>query len=157
MLKLRVLVVGRTEAGFVREGVEHYLARLRPMLPVEWEEVRAADHSGRSPEQALAREGEALLKKVGPQDWLVLLDEQGQSFTSVKLAQWLDKVRRRQATAAILAIGGAYGFPPAVLERANERISLSPLTFPHQLVRVILTEQLYRVAGILAGKPYHHA
>jgi 23S rRNA (pseudouridine1915-N3)-methyltransferase len=156
MIRLRVLCVGRSDAGFIREGVEHYLKRLRPVLPVAWEEVRAAGHSGRSVEQALAAEGQAILKKIGAGDRLVLLDERGKSLTSPGLAQWLARVRRLPGSSAVLLVGGAYGVSEEVKQRADETLSLSPMTLPHQLVRVVLLEQLYRAATILAGQPYHH-
>ena len=156
MMRLRVLSVGKSDAGFVREGVEHYLKRLRPLLPLEWEEVRAARHSGRSAEQALATEGQAILKHVAAGDRLVLLDERGKSLTSPGLAEWLTRVRQLPVSSAVLVIGGAYGVSEAVRTRANEMLSLSPMTLPHQLVRIVLLEQLYRAATILAGQPYHH-
>jgi len=156
MTRLRILCVGRSPAGFVREGTDHYLKRLRPLLPVEWEEVRAAGHSGRSAQQALAAEGQALLKRVAPGDRLVLLDERGTSLTSPGLANWLERVRQLPVSSVVLAIGGAFGVSEDVKRRADERLSLSPLTLPHQLVRVVLLEQLYRAATILAGQSYHH-
>lgn len=156
MIRLRVLCVGRSDAGFIREGVEHYLKRLRPLLPVEWEEVRAAGHSGRSAEQALAAEGQAILKQVDANDRLVLLDERGKSLTSPGLAEWLARVRQLPVSSAVLVIGGAYGVSDEVKKRADEMLSLSPMTLPHQLVRVVLLEQLYRAATIMAGQPYHH-
>jgi len=156
MIRLRVVCVGRCDAGFVREGVEHYLKRLRPLLPVEWEEVRAARHSGRSVAQALAAEGQALLKRIAPADRLVLLDERGKALTSRGLADWLTRVRQLPIASAALVVGGADGVSEEVKRRADETIALSPMTLPHQLVRVVLLEQLYRAATILAGQPYHH-
>jgi 23S rRNA (pseudouridine1915-N3)-methyltransferase len=157
MVRLRILAVGKTEAGFIQDGVAHYLKRLRPLKPVEWEEVRAAGHSGRAQDQALAAEGAAILKRVAPGERVVLLDERGKSRTSPELAQWLERLSRSDASGAVLVIGGAYGVAEEVRTRANEMLSLSPLTLPHQLVRVVLLEQLYRAATILAGQPYHHA
>jgi 23S rRNA (pseudouridine1915-N3)-methyltransferase len=157
MIRLRVLCVGRTEAGFVREGVDHYLKRLRPLLPIEWEEVRAAGHSGRSKEVVIAAEGQALLKQVSGNDRVILLDERGKAMTSPGLAEWVTRVRQLPVSSAILMIGGPYGVSEEVRTRADESLSLSPMTLPHQLVRIILLEQLYRAATILAGQPYHHA
>jgi 23S rRNA (pseudouridine1915-N3)-methyltransferase len=107
-------------------------------------------------EQALAAEGQAILKKIGAGDRLVLLDERGKSLTSPGLAQWLARVRRLPGSSAVLLVGGAYGVSEEVKQRADETLSLSPMTLPHQLVRVVLLEQLYRAATILAGQPYHH-
>ncbi len=156
MVRLRILAVGRTDAGFIREGVEHYLKRLRALHPVDWEEVRAAGHSGRTPEQVLAAERVAILKRVAPADRLILLDEQGRARTSRQLAEWLGQLHRQEHASAVLLIGGAYGVAEEVRQRADERLSLSSLTLPHQLVRIVLLEQLYRAATILAGQPYHH-
>lgn len=156
MVRMRILCVGRTDAGFIREGVEHYLKRLRPLQAVEWEEVRAAGHSGRSEAQALAAEGEAILKRVKASERLILLDEKGRAVTSPGLAEWLERLQRMDFTSAVLLIGGSFGISPEVKRRADEKLSLSPLTLPHQLVRIVLLEQLYRAATILAGQPYHH-
>lgn len=156
MMRVRILCVGRTDAGFIREGVAHYLKRLRPLLTVEWEEVRAAGHSGRSAEQALATEGAAILKRVKASERLILLDERGRAVTSTGLAEWVERLQRTNAASAVLLIGGAHGVSPEVRRRADEKLSLSPLTLPHQLVRIVLLEQLYRAATILAGQPYHH-
>ncbi len=156
MVRVRILCVGRTESGFIRDGVEHYLKRLGPLQAVEWEEVRAAGHSGRSQEQALAAEGEAILKRVKPNERLILLDERGRSMTSPGLAEWLQHLQGMDISSAVLLVGGAYGVSPQVRRRSDELLSLSPLTLPHQLVRIVLLEQLYRAATILAGQPYHH-
>jgi len=156
MVRLRVLVVGRTDTGFIRDGVEHYLKRLRALHPIEWEEVRAAGHSGRKPDQVLAAERVAILKRVAPADWLILLDERGRARTSPQLAEWLGKLHLLDNASAVLLVGGAYGVADEVRQRANEKLCLSQLTLPHQLVRIILLEQLYRAATILAGQPYHH-
>jgi 23S rRNA (pseudouridine1915-N3)-methyltransferase len=157
MIRVRVLCVGKTETGFVAEGVAHYLKRLKPLLPVEWEEVRAAGHSGRSVDQTLATEGQALLKRIAVADRVALLDERGEQRTSPGFAQWIARVRQMPVTSAVLVLGGAYGVSAEVQARANEKLSLSAMTLPHQLVRVVLLEQLYRAATILAGQPYHHA
>lgn len=157
MIRFRVLCVGRTESGFVRDGLDHYLRRLRPLLPLEWEEVRAASHSGRGKETVTAAEGLALLKQVGANDRVILLDEGGKSMTSPGLAEWVHRVRQLPIASAVLVVGGPYGVSKEVRARADEKLSLSPMTMPHQLVRVILAEQLYRAATILAGQPYHHA
>jgi len=156
MIRFRIVCVGRTESGFIREGVDHYLKRLRPLLPVEWEELRAAGHSGRSMDQILAAESQSLLKQISSNDRLVLLDERGKSLTSPGLAEWVNRTRQLPVSSAVLVIGGAYGLGTEVKSRANEMLSLSPMTFPHQLVRILLLEQLYRAATILAGQPYHH-
>jgi len=105
--------------------------------------------------QQKEREGELILRQIQPQDYLVLLDEHGKEMRSVDFARWLSHKQQtcRQLT---LVIGGPYGFSPAVYERAQEKISLSLMTFSHQMVRLILAEQVYRACTIIKGEPYHH-
>lgn len=108
-----------------------------------------------SEEQQKQKEGELIMKEIQPSDAVVLLDEHGKEFRSVEYADWL---RRKQATARrlVFVIGGPYGFSKEVYSRADEKISLSKMTFSHQMVRLIFTEQLYRACTIIKGEPYHH-
>jgi len=156
MTQLRFLWVGKTQRGFVQEGVDHYVQRIRGFVPVEIVEVRQADHSGRDPAQAMRIEAEALLRRLEDQDAIVILDEQGMQLTSPKLAQRLLTLREQGSGDVTFVVGGAYGLDESVKRRARLMLSLSPLTFPHQLVRVILAEQVYRALTISAGQPYHH-
>ena len=150
--RLRILWVGKTDKGFAEDGVQHYLKRLAPFADVECEVIRAAQHSGREPAQALKTEAEALLRRIEPQESVALLDEHGREFTSVEWARWIEA--RQPVT---FVIGGAYGVHESVKARAGQTVSLSRLTFPHQLVRVVLLEQIYRAMTILHGHGYHHA
>ena len=152
MQRFRVLWVGKTAKGFPTEGVAYYQKRIRPLAELECVEIRAASHSGRDPAQALQAEGAALLRRIAPQERVILLDEGGIELTSPRLADWLAE---RQP--AVFVIGGAYGVDPAVRARAEHRLSLSRLTLPHQLVRIVLLEQLYRALTIRQGHAYHHA
>lgn len=149
--RLRILWVGKTSKGFEGEGVAHYLKRIAPFAELACVDVRAADHSGRDPKQALEREGAALLRHMGNQDHIALLDERGREFTSTQFAAWLDSHQP-----VTFVIGGAYGIDESVAVRAAERISLSRLTLPHQLARIVLLEQIYRALTILHGHGYHH-
>ena len=108
-----------------------------------------------SEQQQKEREGELILKQIQPSDTVVLMDEHGQEFRSIEFAKWIE---RKQATARrlVFVIGGPYGFSQAVYDRANEKISLSKMTFSHQMVRLIFTEALYRACTIIKGEPYHH-
>ena len=108
-----------------------------------------------SEEQQKVLEGELILKQLQPADTVVLLDEHGREPRSVELAAWLEK-KLQTARRLVFVIGGPYGFSPAVYERANEQLSLSRLTFSHQMVRAIFVEQLYRACTIIKGEPYHH-
>jgi 23S rRNA (pseudouridine1915-N3)-methyltransferase len=110
-----------------------------------------------SQDQLKKKEGELILSKVSPTDYLVLMDENGQQYSSVDFAQWLEKKQMSISGNILFVIGGAYGFSDAVYVRANAKISLSKMTFSHQMVRMIFLEQLYRAYTILKGEPYHHS
>lgn len=156
MLQLRILMVGKTERGFVQDGVAHYLERLRPFAAVETVEVRAAAHSGRDAAQALEKESAALLARVQPGDPLILLDERGREMDTREFSTWLTGLAGASQGLMTFAIGGAYGVDGAVRERATASLALSRMTLPHQLVRVVLLEQLYRALSLAAGHGYHH-
>lgn len=156
MNAIRVIWVGRSGKDFIQRGVEHYLARIRPLRAIECVAVRPAAHSGRQRQAALQKEGAALLGKVTPREALVVLDEDGRQCTTRELAALLEDLTRRQARQVTFILGGAHGLHPMVRERADAVLSLSRLTFPHQLVRLILLEQLYRVLTLAAGHAYHH-
>jgi 23S rRNA (pseudouridine1915-N3)-methyltransferase len=108
-----------------------------------------------SMEQQKTLEGEQILKKIQSGDTVVLLDEHGREMTSVETATWMEK-RQHTARRLVFVIGGAYGFSQAVYDRANEMLSLSRMTFSHQMVRLIFAEQIYRACTIIKGEPYHH-
>lgn len=156
MAGLRVIWVGGSRQRFVAEGIAHYRERIAPFQPIELVEVRAAAHSGRDPAQALRREGEAILKRLAPDDPVVLLDERGREPSTREFADWLADRQAQGGRALTFVIGGAYGVDEAVRRRAGHTLSLSRLTLPHQLVRVVLLEQLYRALSLLAGHGYHH-
>ena len=106
-------------------------------------------------EQQKSKEGEMILKVVSPSDDVVLLDEHGAEYRSIEFASWLEK-KRNSGRNIVFVIGGPYGFSPDVYKRANGKISLSKMTFSHQMVRLIFTEQFYRACPIIKGEPYHH-
>ena len=150
-MRYRVVAVGPLKRGFFAEGCSHYLERLRAVRRVELIEVRAA--RGVEPEVGRRREGAALLKRA--EGHLVALDERGQSWRSIDLARHLAGLELRGINLISLLIGGAEGHPSDLLKRADDRWSLSPLTLPHELARLVLLEQLYRAEAIRAGHPYH--
>lgn len=154
MLKVRVLMVGRTGKGPVAELVDEYLGRLRHVVPVE--EVVVPEGGRGTPEQQRQREAERLLAAVRPSDHVVALDERGKQLHSVAFAEQLAAWRDRGVRDVVFIIGGAYGLDASVRERAQLLLALSAMTFPHQLVRAIFAEQLYRGFTILQGSPYHH-
>jgi len=152
-VRLRLLSVGRDRSGLYQPAVDEYAGRIarfvRFDLVVVPEARRRAGTAG-----ARDEEGEALLARLGERERLVALDERGREPTSAELAQRLQRWLAGGRDVA-LAVGGADGLAPAVLERAEERISLSRLTLPHRLARLVVAEQLYRAFTILKGEPYH--
>ena len=143
--------------GWVREGLELYSSRLRHYVPFTVTEIPELKKvSALTQAQIKEKEGELILKQLTPQDILVLLDEHGHEYRSLEFADHLQKLLGRSARNLVFVIGGAYGFSEAVYARAHERISLSRMTFSHQMVRTIFAEQLYRAFTILKGEPYHH-
>lgn len=156
-MNLTLLTVGATDVPWVKEGLELYRSRLVHYARFQVKELPALKGVGSfSPAQVKEKEGEAILKAVGPGDRLVLLDEHGQSFRSVEFARWLERRLAGEGKSLVFCIGGAYGFSDAVYARADEKISLSPMTFSHQMVRTVFAEQLYRAFTILKGEPYHN-
>lgn len=153
---LRVIWVGRSAQPFVEQAVAYYRERISPYQALELVEVRAASHSGREAAQALRREGEAILKRLAPEDPVALLDERGRQLDTRELADWLASRQAATGRPVTFVVGGAYGVDPTVRARANDVIALSRLTLPHQLARVLLMEQLYRVLSLQAGHGYHH-
>lgn len=153
-MKVRLIVVGRTERGFVADGLAHYLGRLERKCPVE---VVVLPEAGKgAPAHQRKVEGERILAALRPGEQVVVLDERGLQLTSpqfaAKLGTWRDQGVRRMA----FVIGGAYGMPDEVRAKAGLVLALSAMVFPHQLVRVVFAEQLYRAFTILQGGPYHH-
>lgn len=155
MKKLKFLWVGRLKKPFWKAAAEHYaqaLARLHGL-----DEVLLKDApGGLAPAAAAAWEGTRIQDKVGPGDLLVCLDERGRQASSRELAELLRGWLEDPARTPCLVVGGAHGLSPAVLERADLRLSLGTMTLPHELARVVLLEQLFRAASILRGLPYHH-
>lgn len=154
-MRLRVIAVGTRMPAWVDAGFEDYARRLQQALPVELKELPAARRSATTPAtRAMAEEGARIVAALAPRDYLVALDERGREYSTQELAQWLEE-RRRSGQDLACVIGGADGLAPDVLRRAQQRWSLSRLTLPHGLVRVVLIEQLYRASTLLAGHPYH--
>jgi 23S rRNA (pseudouridine1915-N3)-methyltransferase len=154
-MRLRVIAVGTRMPAWVVAAFGDYARRLRGPLPVELKELPAARRSATTPAaKAMTEEAARILAALAPRDYIVALDERGREYSTQELAQWLEE-RRRSGRDLACVIGGADGLAPEVLARAQQRWSLSRLTLPHGLVRVVLIEQLYRASTLLAGHPYH--
>jgi 23S rRNA (pseudouridine1915-N3)-methyltransferase len=151
-MSVRILAVGKKHESWVSEGIDRYSKRLKKPFDVSWQLL---PHSSREGDAARAEESARILSKVEGRDHLMLLDERGRNFDSPGLARHLQG-RFDAGQHVTLVIGGAYGVDASVHERADAVWSLSKLVFPHQLVRLILAEQLYRAQEIAGGRPYHH-
>lgn len=157
-MKITLLLVGKTEEAYLREGISIYLNRLRHYVRIDFVEVTELKNTrGLSQEQQRSKEAELILKKLLPVDQVILLDEKGTTLTSQQFADFLDKKALGSVNNLVFVVGGPYGFHESVYRRANDKISLSRMTFSHQMVRLFFTEQLYRAYTIIRGEPYHHS
>ena len=156
-MKITLLTVGKTDVRWVREGLDLYVSRLRHYVPFALTEIPELKNvSALTQDQIKEREGELILAALRPADEVILLDERGRQYRSVEFARFLEDRMTRGGRDLVFVVGGAYGFSQKVYDRATGRISLSDMTFSHQMVRTIFAEQLYRAFTILRGEPYHH-
>ena len=158
-MKIRIVAVGKLKEKYLREGVAEYEKRLAPFASVELletrEEYMAENPSEAQRQQTLAKEGERLLRLVPERSFLIVLDVKGKLLSSEALAKELASLALQGQSDLTFLIGGAFGLSPAVRERADLRISFSPMTFTHQMVRLLLCEQIYRAFKINRGEKYH--
>ena len=156
-MKITLLTVGKTDIGWVRDGMDVYISRLKHYIPFTVNEIPELKNvSSMSREQIRAKEGELILKHIRPSDELILLDGRGKEVSSVELARMMENRLSGSGRDIVFVIGGAYGFSCKVYDRSDSMLSLSRMTFSHQMVRVIFAEQLYRAFTIIKGEPYHH-
>ena len=156
-MELKLVTVGKTDVKWVKEGLDLYVSRLRHYVPFTLVEIpQLKNVSALTREQIREKEGELILRQLNPGEAVFLLDERGKEYRSVEWAEWLRTRLARGGKALVFVIGGAYGFPQAVYDRAEGLVSLSRMTFSHQMVRTVFAEQLYRAFTILRGEPYHH-
>ena len=155
-MKTELILVGKTVSKEFQKLIADYSERITHYMPFGITVIPELKNTkSLSEEQQKTAEGEQILKLLQPSDTVVLLDEHGREPRSIELAQWLEK-KQTVARRLVFIIGGPYGFSSAVYSRANEQLSLSRLTFSHQMVRTIFLEQLYRACTIIKGEPYHH-
>ena len=155
-MKTILILVGKTTNKHFQAGIADYAERICHYMPFEIITIPELKNTKNlSEEQQKTAEGELILKQTQSSDIVVLLDEHGKEFRSVDYARWLTQ-KQQTARRLVYVIGGPYGFSEAVYARANEKISLSKMTFSHQMVRLIFAEQLYRACTIIKGEPYHH-
>ena len=157
-MKVKFICIGKTGKSFLEEGEHEYLKRLKHYLPVEKLEIPDLKNAKNlTVEQIKEQEGREIISKIQPGDQLILLDENGDQFTSLEFAQFFQQKFNAGGKTILCAVGGAYGFSAEVYSLATGKISLSKMTFSHQMVRMIFFEQLYRAMTILKGEPYHHS
>ena len=155
-MKATLILVGRTNNELFAHAIADYVGRIEHYIPFKIVTIPELKNTKKLSEaQQKIREGETILREIQTADTVVLLDEHGKEFRSIDYAAWLQK-KQSIAKHLVFVIGGAYGFSEAVYSRANEKISLSKMTFSHQMVRLIFVEQLYRACSIIRGEPYHH-
>lgn len=156
-MKITLLTVGKTDRDWVKQGLDIYVTRLKHYIPFSVVEIPELKNvSALSKEQIKTREGELILKNIRPTDDVILLDERGREYTSLELAKVIQDKISYGGRDIVYVIGGAYGFSEDVYRRADSKISLSRMTFSHQMVRAIFAEQIYRAFTIMRGEPYHH-
>jgi len=156
-MKITLLVVGKTEDKYLIEGIDKYLNRLKHYIGFNLMVIPDLKNTKNLTEaQQKSKEAELILKQVNNSDLLILMDEKGKKYSSVAFANYLNKQMIGSIQHMVFVIGGPYGFDESVYKRANGSISLSDMTFSHQMVRLFFVEQLYRAFSILKGEPYHH-
>lgn len=156
-MKAELLVIGKTDSNIIKDGIEVYRKRLVHYLPFEMKVIPDIKNTkNMSVDQQKSKEGALILDNLNSSDFVVLLDEKGKEFTSAGFSSFMEQKMINGIKKIVFIIGGPYGFSQDVYNRANSKLSLSKMTFSHQMVRMIFTEQLYRAMTIIKGEPYHH-
>lgn len=155
-MKTKLIVVGKTNDKNIIKGIEDYVSRIKHYMPFEIQVIPELKNTkSLSIDNQKEMEADQILKNISSADTLVLLDEHGTEYRSIEFAKWIE---RKQQTARLLTfvVGGPYGFSKKVYDRADSLISLSKMTFSHQMIRLLFVEQIYRACTIIKGEPYHH-
>ena len=156
-MKVCLVVIGKTDATYFTDAIKEYQNRLVHYIPFEMQIIPDIKNvKNLSESQQKEKEGELILKTLQSGDYLVLLDEKGKEFTSMQFASYMEKKMNSVPKKLVFVIGGPYGFSESVYKAASEKISLSKMTFSHQMIRLIFIEQIYRAMTILNNEPYHH-
>lgn len=155
-MKTLLILVGKTTNKHFQAGITDYCERISHYMPFELVTIPELKNTkSLSEDQQKQAEGELILKQIQNSDTVVLLDEHGKAFRSIEFAKWLEQ-KRNTARRLVFVVGGPYGFSSDIYSRANEQLSLSKMTFSHQMIRLVFTEQIYRACTIIKGEPYHH-
>ena len=156
-MQLSLLVLGKTDSAQIETEIKRYESRLKHYLPFELRVIPDVRRGSKlTPEEQKRAEGIELLRYITPTDRVYLFDERGESYTSRAFATFIERAMVSGERRLVFIIGGPYGFSPEVYDRADGQVSLSCMTFSHQMVRLFAIEQLYRAQTIIRGEPYHH-
>lgn len=155
-MKIILITIGDNEDKYLATGFELYAKRLQHYVSFETFTISSQKNKLNSKEAAMQAEAKEIQKKLNPGDLILLLDEKGKEHSSLEFAKQIEKYLNMTGKRLIFIIGGPYGFDPEIVKRANQTLSLSKMTFNHQMARLFFLEQLYRAMTILKGEPYHH-
>jgi 23S rRNA (pseudouridine1915-N3)-methyltransferase len=156
-MKVKFICIGKTGKSFLKEGEDEYLKRLKHYIAVERIEIPDLKQAKNlSIDQIKEEEGKEFLKRITDQDVVILLDERGKQYSSVEFSEMIQGRMNSGVKQLVILVGGAFGFSQSIYQRAQTKMSLSAMTFSHQMIRMIFFEQLYRAMTILRGEPYHH-
>ena len=156
-MKIELAVIGKTSIGYLKQGIDEYIKRLKHYVPFEIKYIDDIKNTKNiSEDQQKQTEGAKILSLLDKSDFVVLLDEHGKEYTSMQYSSYIQKRLLSGGKKVVFVIGGPYGFSQEVYDRANDKISFSKMTFNHEMIRLIFTEQLYRAYTIINHEPYHH-
>lgn len=156
-MKIELAVIGKTSIGYLKQGIDEYIKRLKHYVPFEIKYIDDIKNTKNiSEDQQKRTESAKILSLLDKSDFVVLLDEHGKEYTSMQYSSYIQKRMLSGAKKVVFVIGGPYGFSQEVYARANDKISFSKMTFNHEMIRLIFTEQLYRAYTIINHEPYHH-
>jgi len=156
-MKITLICIGKTDEKYLNEGLDKYMGRLKYYISFNLIIIPDIKNSkSLSESQQKEKESQLIMKHIQPQDTVVLLDEFGKEFRSIDFSKYLEKNMVNSIQHLVFIVGGPYGFDQRIYERSNQKISLSKMTFSHQMIRLFFVEQLYRAFSILKGEPYHH-
>jgi 23S rRNA (pseudouridine1915-N3)-methyltransferase len=156
-MKIKLIAIGKTTNDYLKQGIEIFSHRLSFYIPFEIQYINDLKHTKNITEnQQKLLEGKNILSIIDKSDYVILLDEHGKEYTSMEFSKYIEKRMSSISNDIMFIVGGPYGFSQEVYDRANEKISLSKMTFPHEMIRLIFVEQLYRAMTIIHHEPYHH-
>lgn len=156
-MKIELAVIGKTSIGYLKQGIDEYIKRLKHYVPFEIKYIDDIKNTKNiSEDQQKRTEGAKILSLLDKSDFVVLLDEHGKEYTSMQYSSYIQKRMLSGVKKVVFVIGGPYGFSQEVYDRSNDKISFSKMTFNHEMIRLIFTEQLYRAYTIINHEPYHH-